>query len=337
MAGASGPFRSGASCRPRNSISSSCPTFSASASSCAIDRRLLPRAGHHPYQLADGAGALQGFHLHAQDQRLSLHPHHGDRAGKAAGGNPDPHPGNARHRRARRRRPLALSRACARPRATTTAHLWLAARHGRSAGARRQRRGGAGEFRASPCTRTRSSASRPRAPDLPAARRHADRFRLCRAYRSGQHRGRAPRSMATMCRCTRRCNNGDQVEIITTKDSTPSPLWEQFVVTGRARAEIRRFLRHAQRDEHVKLRAARSWKRPSPTRARELTDKAIGEVAKKLRLSKAEDVYADVGRGALRGHEVLAGGIPRTQARRQGAHQQGGPPAARPSRSPFAA
>ena len=45
--------------------------------------------------------------------------------------------------------------------------------------------------------------------------------------------------------------NGDQVEIIRTKDQTPSPLWEQFVVTGRARAEIRRFLRHAQRDEHV--------------------------------------------------------------------------------------
>ena len=45
-------------------------------------------------------------------------------------------------------------------------------------------------------------------------------------------------------------------------------------------------------------------------RARELTDKAIGEVAKKLRLSKAEDVYADVGRGALRGHEVLQAVFP---------------------------
>ncbi len=30
-------------------------------------------------------------------------------------------------------------------------------------------------------------------------------------------------------------------------------MWERFVVTGRARAEIRRFLRHAQRDEHVGL------------------------------------------------------------------------------------
>ena len=33
-------------------------------------------------------------------------------------------------------------------------------------------------------------------------------------------------------------------------------------------------------------------------------------MAKKLRLAKAEDVYADVGRGALRGHEVLQAVFP---------------------------
>ena len=98
--------------------------------------------------------------------------------------------------------------------------------------------------------------------------------------------------------------NGDQVEIITTKDSTPSPMWEQFVVTGRARAEIRRFLRHAQRDEHVRF-GRKILEKAFEDEKRELTDKAIEEVAKKLRLPKAEDVFADVGRGALRGHEVL--------------------------------
>jgi ppGpp synthetase/RelA/SpoT-type nucleotidyltranferase len=36
--------------------------------------------------------------------------------------------------------------------------------------------------------------------------------------------------------------NGDQVEIICSREQTPSPLWERFVVTGRARAEIRRYL-----------------------------------------------------------------------------------------------
>ncbi len=103
--------------------------------------------------------------------------------------------------------------------------------------------------------------------------------------------------------------NGDQVEIIRTREQTPSPLWEQFVVTGRARAEIRRFLRHAQRDEHVKF-GRNILKKVFADEGVELTDKAIVEVAKKLHSAKAEDVYADVGRGALRGHEVLEAVFP---------------------------
>lgn len=103
--------------------------------------------------------------------------------------------------------------------------------------------------------------------------------------------------------------NGDQVEIITTKDSTPSPMWEQFVVTGRARAEIRRFLRHAQRDEHVRF-GRKILEKAFEDEKRELTEKAIEDVANKLRLPKAEDVYADVGRGALRGNEVVQAVFP---------------------------
>jgi GTP pyrophosphokinase len=81
-------------------------------------------------------------------------------------------------------------------------------------------------------------------------------------------------------------------------------LWEQFVVTGRARAEIRRFLRHAQRGEHVKF-GRNILKKIFADEGADLTDKAVGEVAKKLHLAKAEDVFAEVGRGALRGHEVF--------------------------------
>ena len=104
-------------------------------------------------------------------------------------------------------------------------------------------------------------------------------------------------------------NNGDQVEIITMRDSAPSPMWEQFVVTGRARAEIRRFLRHAQRDEHVRF-GRKILEKTFADEGRELTEKAVEEVAKKLRLAKAEDAYADVGRGALRAHEVLQAVFP---------------------------
>ena len=103
--------------------------------------------------------------------------------------------------------------------------------------------------------------------------------------------------------------NGDQVEIIRTKEQTPSPLWEQFVVTGRARAEIRRFLRLAQRGEHVKF-GRNILKKVFSDEGAELTDKAVGEVAKKLHLAKADDVFAEVGRGALRGNEVLEAVFP---------------------------
>lgn len=48
-------------------------------------------------------------------------------------------------------------------------------------------------------------------------------------------------------------HNGDQVEVITQKNGTPSPAWERFVVTGKARARIRRFVRIQQRAEYIAL------------------------------------------------------------------------------------
>jgi len=103
--------------------------------------------------------------------------------------------------------------------------------------------------------------------------------------------------------------NGDQVEIICSKEQTPSPLWERFVVTGRARAEIRRYLRHAQRDQHVAL-GRKILEKAFSDEAHDLTDKAVEGVLKKLRLARPDDVYADVGRGALRADEVLAAVYP---------------------------
>jgi GTP pyrophosphokinase len=103
--------------------------------------------------------------------------------------------------------------------------------------------------------------------------------------------------------------NGDQVEIIRQKGSTPSPLWEQFVVTGRARAEIKRFLKHAQYDEHVSF-GAKILGKTFADEGQDLTAKAVEEVAKKLRLPKADDIYAEVGRGALRAQDVLEAVFP---------------------------
>src|SRR3546814_14004113 len=47
--------------------------------------------------------------------------------------------------------------------------------------------------------------------------------------------------------------NGDQVEILTSKNQSPSPEWEKLVVSGHARARIRRVLRELQQRPSVHL------------------------------------------------------------------------------------
>jgi RelA/SpoT family (p)ppGpp synthetase len=47
--------------------------------------------------------------------------------------------------------------------------------------------------------------------------------------------------------------NGDQVEILTSKAQHPQPGWLSFVVTGKARAKIRRFVKSKEREETIAL------------------------------------------------------------------------------------
>ena len=46
-------------------------------------------------------------------------------------------------------------------------------------------------------------------------------------------------------------NNGDQVEIFTSKSAQPSPLWERFAVTTKVKSHLRKFMRSKKMNEHV--------------------------------------------------------------------------------------
>jgi RelA/SpoT family (p)ppGpp synthetase len=48
-------------------------------------------------------------------------------------------------------------------------------------------------------------------------------------------------------------NSGQQVEIITAPGARPNPAWLNFVVTGKARSNIKHFLKKQQRDESIEL------------------------------------------------------------------------------------
>ncbi len=101
-----------------------------------------------------------------------------------------------------------------------------------------------------------------------------------------------------------RLQNGDQVEITTSKAQTPSPTWESFVVTGKARACIRRFVRSQQTEQYRSLGREIVDKAFFQT-GYELTRKAIRGVLKKLNFKSETGLYAAVGEGRLTGREIL--------------------------------
>lgn len=99
-------------------------------------------------------------------------------------------------------------------------------------------------------------------------------------------------------------NNGDQVEVITAKNQTPSPTWERFVVTGKARSHIRRYIRQQQRGEYVTL--GRSiLSRLFQQEGYEFTDKAVSGVLAQFREESVDDIYAGIGAGNLTARDVF--------------------------------
>ncbi len=104
-------------------------------------------------------------------------------------------------------------------------------------------------------------------------------------------------------------SNGDQVEIVTSKAQTPSPTWERFVVTGKARARIRRFIRIRQRAEYVELGRAILHK-TFRKEGHKFTEKALAGVLKKFQCASPDDLCATVGSGQHTGLEVVHAAFP---------------------------
>ncbi len=99
-------------------------------------------------------------------------------------------------------------------------------------------------------------------------------------------------------------SNGDQIDVITAKTQNPSPTWERFVVTGKARSHIRKFIRLQQRSEYATLGKAMLQK-VFRQEGYDFTDKAVVGVLEQLKLHESEDVYANIGSGILAARDVF--------------------------------
>lgn len=107
--------------------------------------------------------------------------------------------------------------------------------------------------------------------------------------------------------------NGDQVDVITAKTQNPSPTWERFVVTGKARSHIRKYIRNQQRDEFITLGKAMIQK-VFRQEGYEFSEKAISGILDHYRLESNDDIYANIGSGVFVARDVFKTVFPSHQA-----------------------
>jgi (p)ppGpp synthase/HD superfamily hydrolase len=99
--------------------------------------------------------------------------------------------------------------------------------------------------------------------------------------------------------------NGQSVTIIRAEGQRPQPSWEDMVVTGRAKAAIRRSLREEQRGTQIRL--GREIARVALERVgKKASDKALETAARRLSLEDAEDVLARLGAAEMTGKDLVA-------------------------------
>jgi GTP diphosphokinase / guanosine-3',5'-bis(diphosphate) 3'-diphosphatase len=98
--------------------------------------------------------------------------------------------------------------------------------------------------------------------------------------------------------------NGDEVEILTSKAQiAPPSAWESIVVTGKARAAIRRATRAAVRKQYAGL-GRRIVERLFTRAKKEYSDEKLHGALHRLARGSIDDVMAAVGRGEMKASDV---------------------------------
>jgi GTP diphosphokinase / guanosine-3',5'-bis(diphosphate) 3'-diphosphatase len=127
--------------------------------------------------------------------------------------------------------------------------------------------------------------------------------------------------------------NGQTVEIITAKGATPNPSWSTFLVTAKARAAIRQYLKNLKRGEALELgkRLLALALEEFSLNLKKIPAADISAVVKELNMKDADELYEKIGLGerlaplvARRLQPVLEGGAGQSAAVAAGAAMQAG-------------
>lgn len=94
--------------------------------------------------------------------------------------------------------------------------------------------------------------------------------------------------------------SGQTVEIITSPGARPNPLWLNFVITGKARATIRNYLKNLKREEAVELGRRLLDQALVNARSRsvqELSEEEVGMLLTEFKCRNIEQLYDEIGLG----------------------------------------
>ena len=107
-----------------------------------------------------------------------------------------------------------------------------------------------------------------------------------------------------------RLNNGDIVEIVTTKAARgPSRDWMDKVVTGHAKDKIRQWFKRQEREVnivHGREALERELRRLARSSLEKLGPERIAEMADAYKLASVDDFFAAIGYGAISAQQVVA-------------------------------
>jgi guanosine-3',5'-bis(diphosphate) 3'-pyrophosphohydrolase len=91
--------------------------------------------------------------------------------------------------------------------------------------------------------------------------------------------------------------SGDQIEIITSKNQTPNPDWEQFVVTHKAQSQIRKWVKEETRKQLAAGREA--WEKRAKKHKLRLSDDQLLVLLRDSKFDSLKDFFVGIYRGEV--------------------------------------
>ncbi len=103
--------------------------------------------------------------------------------------------------------------------------------------------------------------------------------------------------------------NGDQVQILKSKAQEPQPWWLNIAITGKARAAIRRFVRHKERDEMIAL-GTKIYEEIASRMPAKLGKNAIEQAIRRLKLVDEATLMQAIARNSVSDSQLMEALMP---------------------------